>query len=318
MGLDIRARFDALHEGSRPFQTREMRIWKTSAFLWDPVEDRKSFSAIFLNMSRINHSCLPNAEYQQNFKEGKMEIYSTQSIRAGQEVTICYGSNFRYMIASECKAYLRRLYGFTCKCPVCADGPTSRTSDQRRRLLKENHHCGIMGQPTAPNFSAVYNSNTSNSIEPITLVEAPGFAGGVNIFRPGTAGPFRREGKLMYDEGITGSVLLKPMFRQAMASLAVMHKRMIDQRSRVPLDPPSEIARCLQLMEASEILLRQLIPESNPTMQMISQTKGGFNRMWNVVVLEPMTVAQCKEIISKIMHEEPDPFAQRAWSSRLF
>ena len=149
-------------------------------------------------------------------------------------------------------------------------------------------------------------------------MEAPGFADGVNIFRPGTAGLFRREMKLMYDEGITGSVLLKPMFRQAMASLAVMHKRMVDQRRRVPLDPPSEITRCLQLMQASEILLRQLIPESNPTMQMISQTKGGFNRMWNVVVLEPMTVAQCKEIISKIMHEEPDPFAQRAWSSRLF
>jgi hypothetical protein len=77
MGLDIRARFDALHEGSRPFQTREMGIWKANAFLWDPVEDRKSFSAIFLNISRINHSCLPNAEYQQNFKEGKMELYST-------------------------------------------------------------------------------------------------------------------------------------------------------------------------------------------------------------------------------------------------
>jgi hypothetical protein len=74
MGPDIRARFDALHEGSRPFQTREMRIWKTNAFLWDPVEDRNGFSAIFLNISRINHSCLPNAEYQQNFKERKMEL----------------------------------------------------------------------------------------------------------------------------------------------------------------------------------------------------------------------------------------------------
>jgi hypothetical protein len=149
-------------------------------------------------------------------------------------------------------------------------------------------------------------------------VEAPGFADGVNIFRPGTAGLFRREVKLMYDEGITGSVLLKPMFRQAMASLAVMHKRMVDQRRRVPLDPPSEITRCLQLMQASEILLRQLIPESNPMMQTISQTKDGFNRMWNVVVPEPTTVAQCKEIIPKIMNEEPDPFAQRAWSSCLF
>jgi hypothetical protein len=64
MAPDIRARFDALHEGSRPFQTREMRIWKTNCFGWDVVENGNGFSAIFLNLSLINYSCLPNAEYQ--------------------------------------------------------------------------------------------------------------------------------------------------------------------------------------------------------------------------------------------------------------
>jgi hypothetical protein len=317
MAPNIRARFDALHEGSRPFQTREMRIWKTNCFEWDPVENRNGFSAIFLNISLINHSCLPNAEYRQNFKEGQMELYSTQRIRAGQEVTICYGSNFHYMTASERKAYLHRVYGFICKCLACADGPTSRMSDQRRRILKETHYCGIMGQPAGPNFSAVYNINTPNSIEPITLVEQQGFADGMQIFRPGTAGLLRREVKLMYDEGFTGSKLLESMFTQAMTSLIIMHKRMTDRRSRVPLDPHSEIARCIQLMQASELLLRQMTPVSDPKMRKMNKAKDNCNQMWNVAILEPPTVAQCKQIIPQIMNEEPDPFAENNWSSRL-
>jgi hypothetical protein len=222
------------------------------------------------------------------------------------------------MIAAERKGYLRRVYGFTCQFPACADGPTSRMSDQRRRLLKENHYCGVMGQPAAPNFSAAYNINTPTSIEPITLFEQQGFADGLQIFRPGTAGRLRREVKLMYDEGLTGSTLLGAMFTQAMASLLVMHKRMIDRRSRIPVDPHSEITRNVQLMLTSEILFRQMTPASDPRVRAMSEAKDNCIRHWNVAILEPMTVAQCKEIIPKIMSKEPDPFAQRAWSSRLF
>jgi len=99
----IRARFDALHEGSRPFKTREMRIWKVNAFSWDRTENDqgKMSSAICLDMSRINHSCLPNAQYRANWDKEQMELYSNTRIRAGEEVTICYGSNFDYQTGAE-------------------------------------------------------------------------------------------------------------------------------------------------------------------------------------------------------------------------
>jgi hypothetical protein len=282
------------------------------------VENQHNVSAILINMSRINHSCLPNAEYHNNYNEARMELYSTQSIHAGEEVTINYGHNFQYMIASERNTHLSRVYGFTCKCPVCADTPTSQKSDQRCHLMREIYYCGLKGQPVAPNFSVVLNKDTSNSIEPITCVEAPRFADGINIFRPGIAGLLRREVKSMYDEGFTGSVLFEKLFMQVIASLAIMHKRMSTQRSQLPVDPQWEIQRCIQLMLASEILLRKLSPKNDPKMQTTSQTKDVYKQLWNVMVLEEMTVAECKKSIPEIMSKESDPFAEASWSSRLF
>jgi hypothetical protein len=87
---EIRARFDALHEGSCPFKTREMCIWKADAFAWGATQsDGSCSSAIFLDMSRINHSCFPNAEYNENYWDNRMELYSIRPIRAGEEVTVC-------------------------------------------------------------------------------------------------------------------------------------------------------------------------------------------------------------------------------------
>jgi len=80
-----------------------MRIWKVNAFSWDRTEkdQGKMSSAIFLDMSRINHSCLPNAQYRANWDKEQMELYSNTRIRAGEEVTICYGSNFDYQTGAE-------------------------------------------------------------------------------------------------------------------------------------------------------------------------------------------------------------------------
>jgi hypothetical protein len=75
MTSDIRAHFDALHERTRPFETREMRIWKSNSFGWGATEsDGSCISAIFFDMARINHSCLPNAEYNENHRDNRMEL----------------------------------------------------------------------------------------------------------------------------------------------------------------------------------------------------------------------------------------------------
>ena len=44
---EIKTRFEALHEGARPFEAREERIWATNCFYWDKNSTGRS-SAIFL------------------------------------------------------------------------------------------------------------------------------------------------------------------------------------------------------------------------------------------------------------------------------
>jgi len=207
----IQAQFDTLHEGSRPFQTREMRIWKANAFAWDRKDnnDGKLTHAIFLDMSRINHSCLPNADYHENWEKKELELYSNTRIRAGEEVTICYGSEFDYKTGAERNAHLKCIYGFTCKCRACTDPVFSVLSDRRRRMLKNDFFCGMLGMPRAPDYSAeTIGIETPNSIQPAkTQYLQQGFADGSQIFRPGTVQLMRRTVKLRYDEGLGGDNL---------------------------------------------------------------------------------------------------------------
>jgi len=95
-----------------------------------------------------------------------------------------------------------------------------------------------------------------------------------------------------------------------------MHKRMKDARSRVPVDPFSEIGRCLQLLIASDILLRRTTLENAAVRQSRIETHKNMLRMWNVWTQEEMTVAEARQIIKDTMDREPDPFSKSpAWST---
>ncbi|KAE9362949.1 hypothetical protein N431DRAFT_475135 [Stipitochalara longipes BDJ] len=202
-------------------------------------------------MSRINHSCLPNAEYHPNWEKDQMELYSNTKIRAGEEVTICYGRDFDYKTSAERNAHLKCIYGFTCKYRACADPTFVILSDQRRRLLKNDFFCGMRGMRIAPDFSAKANGiDDPNSIQPARIHSLQGFPDGIQIFRPGTVQLMRRAVKLRYDEGL-GGANLRELNCYATSALSVMHKRMVDARRGVPVDPLPHIKRCVQLVIAA-------------------------------------------------------------------
>ncbi|KAF8852109.1 hypothetical protein BDZ45DRAFT_749947 [Acephala macrosclerotiorum] len=275
MAPRIKAGFDSLHEGVRPFHTREMRIWKTNAFIFDRTGE-DSVSGVFLDMSRINHSCVPNAEYNANLGKGRMELYSTRRIEGGEEVTISYGHQFLYKTEEERNSHLRYIYGFTCTCRACTDADFKAVSDRRRRALKEDFYCGMHGHTNAPDFSAkALDIEGPSSIRPgcSTQKIGDGFSNGIQISRPGTLELMRRSLKLKFDEGLRGEILLGSMFTYASATLIVMHKRMRERRSRMPVDPVTDLKR---------------------------------------LILEEATIAEARETISEILSNEPDPFSGSA------
>jgi len=320
MTPEIRARFYALHEGPRPFITREMRIWKTNCFDWpNPNMPENSWGAICIDMSRINHSCLPNTDYMHNPSTDKMELYSTRAITAGTEITIRYGLEFEYCTADERKARLRYIYGFTCTCPICSDSPLQMKSDQRRRLIKRNYFVGMMGQATVPDFSAkALGIDGPMSTRPIgSQRRGVGFHDGMQIFRPGTQEFMRHTLKLMYDDGLMcGEDFWMHANIYASTALIRIHKKMKAQMGMPTRQDLVEMMPLQKLFMASTILQVKTRAEDDPFAIQLKEDFALVMNMFNVIIMEPMTIKQSEEAIREIMEREPDPLVERHWRPR--
>lgn len=300
------------HEAPLQLETREMRIWMTNALFWSSKkeDDEARFMAVFLDMSRVNHSCVPNAEYHQDGDGEQMHLTSTKTICAGEEVTICYNDDFYYKTGTERNAFLQYTYDFTCKCRACLDSDFAPISDQRRHMLKQVWYCELYGWPVAPNFSTKISSyedaismQANNSLTskdnhgPPKPVESP---------KPSA---LQRAVKLEYDEGLTTVGLIKFMFTSAMAFLLDLKKR-----GQPPNEFPfgKEFQRNLTLLSTSESFLGKLYPPQDIKQKSRTQGKIDVFGMFNArIKYEAMTAADCLKLISEIMDDELDPLTTR-------
>lgn len=75
--------------------------------------------AVFSRISRLNHSCIPNA--QGNFHEDmeKFNIHATRDIAADEEVLISYLKEPVVSLLKQRQERLLEGYGFECDCPAC-------------------------------------------------------------------------------------------------------------------------------------------------------------------------------------------------------
>ncbi|KAK7605950.1 hypothetical protein JOL62DRAFT_478119, partial [Phyllosticta paracitricarpa] len=82
------------------------------------VQEGHFASAVFLEQSRVNHSCLYNASYDFKLERGVQALEAVRDIVAGEEITTCYtavdGQN-----QSNRATILQAEYGFDCRCPLC-------------------------------------------------------------------------------------------------------------------------------------------------------------------------------------------------------
>ncbi|KAI7360954.1 hypothetical protein KC354_g8463 [Hortaea werneckii] len=123
-----------LHEGHRPFKTKLMRIYKANSF------GAKGFTKVHVDISRVNHSCVPNADKQDDTegdeKTDAANLVAIRTIAQGGEILICYNSNFEGMTVTQRNNILDSYYSFRCSCPACTLPPKERIlSDTRRRLI---------------------------------------------------------------------------------------------------------------------------------------------------------------------------------------
>lgn len=125
--------FYSLQNSWPQIQPLPMAIFKTNGL---PLGVDSPLGAIFPNISRINHSCLPNVNHYWNETKGMETIYALRDIAANEEILTAY--KCPYCDTAARQAMLKEDFQFECKCQICSleDKVAQKRSDVRRNLIK--------------------------------------------------------------------------------------------------------------------------------------------------------------------------------------
>ncbi|KAG0647468.1 SET domain-containing 5 [Hyphodiscus hymeniophilus] len=94
-----------------------------------PLGPGSEVGGVFPNLSRINHSCKPNAKHSWNPALQKYVVYAIRSITKGQEILVSYLSGGD---SQQRQRELKDNFGFTCACELCSlPALALRASDSR-------------------------------------------------------------------------------------------------------------------------------------------------------------------------------------------
>ena len=96
-----------------------------------------SRQAVFREISRLNHGCVPNTQGNFNTNINAFTIHSLRPIEAEEEITVSYLEMFATVRETRQSA-LYGGYGFACTCPACdMTKKRARDGERKRVALKE-------------------------------------------------------------------------------------------------------------------------------------------------------------------------------------
>lgn len=125
----FKAQFSNLHEGHRPFKTKLLRVYRANGHM-----DDKGGSIVLLNISRINHSCKPNALVDDTGHT--TSVLALRTISKDEEVLVEYRDLLQSLTTGQRQQYLQAYWGFQCSCTLCSMPANLRSlSDTRRQLI---------------------------------------------------------------------------------------------------------------------------------------------------------------------------------------
>jgi hypothetical protein len=100
-----------------------------------PLGAGADVGGVFENISRVNHSCLPNAVHSWNPIFGEETVYAVRAIKQGEEVTLSYHAGGPTEVR---KGILKEGFGFDCTCVLCeASEEDRKASDERLSKIQE-------------------------------------------------------------------------------------------------------------------------------------------------------------------------------------
>lgn len=97
--------------------------------------DAESPGGLFLNASRINHSCVGNADQASHDDIDYKVMRANRDIEPGEEITTSYIANF--LFREDRRLALKRR-NFACDCPACDSGnPFSHAHERRLKAINQ-------------------------------------------------------------------------------------------------------------------------------------------------------------------------------------
>jgi hypothetical protein len=113
-----------------------------------PLGAGAEVGGVFPDISRINHSCLPNTVQYWNPMLEKQTIYAVRKIPAGTEITTSYHEGGP---SSDRKKILKDHFGFECSCEICSL-PVDQLADSDKRLKRAQELDGTIGNGKKMHF----------------------------------------------------------------------------------------------------------------------------------------------------------------------
>ena len=103
------------------------------------INSTNSFgSGLKIKTSRLNHSCQPNASAVQAEIDGQWELRAISKIKAGEEITINYGTKeFGFRKRKFRQKYLFDRWFFNCSCNMCETTADEDDKNELDELLEE-------------------------------------------------------------------------------------------------------------------------------------------------------------------------------------
>ncbi len=106
---------------------------------------------IFMESSRFNHSCVPNAVFVWNTKIGRLTVHAIIDIPAGDEIFLNYRAEDYLDIIQERRRKLNQ-YNFNCTCDACQPNTGVGAASVQRRATMRNLKSNINQNRNAIQF----------------------------------------------------------------------------------------------------------------------------------------------------------------------
>jgi len=117
-----------------------------------------NLGGLFLTLSRMNHSCMPNVNHYWREELQMTLIFACRDIAAGEEMCTIYGPS-HFMDTKSRRQYLHERFAFICHCQMCTEGNLKGGDD---RMAKMNSLLEDIALSPSSSSSSSFTSNDCN------------------------------------------------------------------------------------------------------------------------------------------------------------